>query len=163
MALPLTAASPVPLVVATLAHPDPDQVVAAAHIIRGHCQDDDAPRVTYTEHGAIPALLSALTHHRAHAGVQESAFWALRFIGKADKLDNPVCIRTLCLSCHREIALDYTLDQSLHNEFTTQIDVFNSYSGCRKLYPRREELLRRWRRSTHILPIQGCWQRPVPR
>ncbi len=90
----VTTASPLSSIVAALADPNPDYVAAAANIIRGHCHDDDASceasRVAYTEQGAIPALLAALTQYLSHVGVQEEACWALRWIGKADSVDNTV-------------------------------------------------------------------------
>ena len=90
----LSVASPLSSIVAALADPNPDYVAAAANIIRGHCHDDEASceasRVAYTERGAISALLAALTEHLEHVGVQKEACWALRWIGKALSLDNPV-------------------------------------------------------------------------
>ena len=78
-------------VVAALNQPQhPTAVEAAARVIRSQCEEDDAPREAYTTAGAIPALLAVLPRHRQHAGVQAAVCWALRFIGKADKLDNPV-------------------------------------------------------------------------
>ena len=90
----LTSASPLSSIVAALADLNPDYVATAANIIRGHCRDDDArceaSRLAYTEQEAIPALLAAITGHLPHVGVQEEACWALRWIGKADSVDNAV-------------------------------------------------------------------------
>jgi hypothetical protein len=90
----VTTESPLPAIVAALSDHDPALVAAAARIIRSHCHDDEArceaSRVTYTEQGAIPALLAALTRHRQHVGVQEEACWALRWIGKDKTLKNLV-------------------------------------------------------------------------
>ncbi len=78
-------------VVAALDQPQyPAAVEAAALVIRSQCQEADAPREAYTTAGAIPALLAVLPQHRQHAGVQAAACWALRWIGKAVQLDNPV-------------------------------------------------------------------------
>ena len=85
----LTASSSVADVVRVLSLHDPNQVEAAAKMIKEQCYAFPAKRVAYAAALAIPALVNALRTHPDHVGVQDwvcRALWNICFESEGNQV-----------------------------------------------------------------------------